>query len=243
MSHGAQRSFFREIYKANRLAARGSTVLEVGSYDVNGSIRSVFEVSDYLGIDLVEGPGVDVVGDLRKLDFNSKKFDFVLSSEALEHDSNWIETVLAMIKLVAPGGLVGISCATKGRPEHGTLRTRPSDSPGTSSVMDSTYYKNISINEFCGSIRPDDFFSEHLIMENKRSFDLYFVGISKGGDIGFRLPEISNLLTLTKEVPTLYFLGHLPLRLVAMLTTETSFQRIAVRYEQILRRVRAIMQS
>jgi hypothetical protein len=80
-------------------------------------------------------------------------------------------------------------------------------------------------------------------MENKRSFDLYFVGIAKGGDIGFRLPEISNLLTLTKEVPTLYFLGHLPLRLIAMLTTETNFQRIAVRYEQILRRVRTIMQS
>ena len=89
MSHEAQISFFREIYKANRLAARGSTVLEVGSYDVNGSIRSVFEVSDYLGIDLVEGPGVDVVGDLRKLDFNSKKFDFVLSSEPTRSGTIW----------------------------------------------------------------------------------------------------------------------------------------------------------
>jgi SAM-dependent methyltransferase len=243
MSHEAQISFFREIYKANNLAARGSTVLEVGSYDVNWSIRSVFEVSDYLGIDLVEGPGVDVVGDLRNLDFNSKKFDFVLSSEALEHDSNWVETVLAMIKLVVPGGLVGISCASKGRPEHGTLRTRPSDSPGTSSVMDSSYYKNISINEFRRWIRLDEYFSEHLILENKRSFDLYFVGISKGGDIGFRLPEPSNLLILNKEVPTMYFLGHLPLRLVSMLTNETNFQRIAVRYERILRKVRLFIQS
>lgn len=39
-----------------------SRVLEVGSHDVYGTIRSCFgSVGDYVGIDLSPGPGVDLV--------------------------------------------------------------------------------------------------------------------------------------------------------------------------------------
>lgn len=38
-------------------------VLEVGSLDINGSIRTFFHDCDYIGLDVSEGNGVDVVSD------------------------------------------------------------------------------------------------------------------------------------------------------------------------------------
>jgi hypothetical protein len=42
-------------------------VLEVGSLDINGSVRPLFTDCDYMGIDLGDGPGVDQVINI--LDF------------------------------------------------------------------------------------------------------------------------------------------------------------------------------
>ena len=39
-------------------------VLEVGSYDVNGSIRGFFQNSNYTGVDMCAGPGVWTSPDL-----------------------------------------------------------------------------------------------------------------------------------------------------------------------------------
>ena len=47
-----------------REEVRGKRVIDVGSYDENGSVRYVFEFLDpaeYVGIDIVEGPGVDMI--------------------------------------------------------------------------------------------------------------------------------------------------------------------------------------
>lgn len=40
----------------------GLRILEIGSYDVNGSVRKFFPESVYTGVDLCAGPGVDLVG-------------------------------------------------------------------------------------------------------------------------------------------------------------------------------------
>ena len=37
------------------------SVLECGSYNVNGSVRDLFAVREYIGLDWRPGPGVDVV--------------------------------------------------------------------------------------------------------------------------------------------------------------------------------------
>ena len=40
-------------------------VLEIGSLDINGSVRPLFEDAEYyLGIDMQEGPGVDLVAKM-----------------------------------------------------------------------------------------------------------------------------------------------------------------------------------
>ena len=63
MSHPEQVGFFKAVIDANRTFLEDASVLEIGSYDVNGTVRKLFAAAGhYVGVDLVEGPGVDVVG-------------------------------------------------------------------------------------------------------------------------------------------------------------------------------------
>ncbi len=68
------RAFF-ELY-----GAPGCRILDVGSYDVNGTLRPAApEGASYTGIDLSAGPGVDLVlKDPRSYPFPADSFDLVL---------------------------------------------------------------------------------------------------------------------------------------------------------------------
>ena len=125
MSHPEQLAFLDAVARANRQLVEGSRVLEIGSYDVNGSVRTLFATStDYVGVDLSEGPGVDVVSFGHELALPDDAFDLAVSAECFEHDPHWAETFANMVRLTRPGGMVVFTCATRGRPEHGTRRTR-----------------------------------------------------------------------------------------------------------------------
>jgi len=166
----------------------GKKVLEIGSYDVNGSIRRSFPGSDYTGVDLVEGPGVDVICHGDKVDFPNGSFDATASCECFEHNPNWVQTFLNMYRMTRPGGAVLITCASIGRLEHGTERTLVSDSPGTQAIG-WNYYHNLSERDFRKRFDIDRLFSKYLFAYNPHSRDLYFVGLKEGGDIGLNLPK------------------------------------------------------
>lgn len=87
----------------------GRRVLEVGSMDVNGSLRAHVEALgplDYVGTDLRPGPGVDVVCDVRALveRFGEGCADIVISTEMLEHAEDWRAAILAMKGVLVTGG-------------------------------------------------------------------------------------------------------------------------------------------
>lgn len=92
-------------------------VLDVGSRDINGSVREFFsEVpmtppGEFVGIDFIDGPGVDVVMNAHDLlgHFKPNSFDLVTCCETLEHDDNFWVTVENMRQLVRPGGWLFIS--------------------------------------------------------------------------------------------------------------------------------------
>jgi hypothetical protein len=97
-------------------------VLEVGSYNVNGTIRDVFEPDalSYLGVDLAAGPGVDLVLDAHDLGFHfpPESFNTVLCCECLEHDlTPWV-TVAHLRALLKPGGHLLVTTPTFGFPLH-----------------------------------------------------------------------------------------------------------------------------
>jgi SAM-dependent methyltransferase len=98
-------------------------ILEVGSYDENGSPREVFaEVGSYWGIDMREGRGVDEVMHAYKLGWTEEVFDLVICTEMLEHDRTpWI-SVQEMGRVLKRGGHLLLTArgfdAYTGYPEH-----------------------------------------------------------------------------------------------------------------------------
>ncbi len=98
-------------------------VLDVGSRDVNGSMREVFAdlASSYVGVDIEAGPGVDVVGDVVDLGevVGWNAFDLVVSTEMIEHCEPWRDAVSAMVASVRVGGYVLITTRSPGFALHG----------------------------------------------------------------------------------------------------------------------------
>ena len=153
-------------------------VLEVGSLNINGSIRMFFSECEYLGIDVGAGPGVDLVCEGQKLDHPNETYDTVGSCECFEHNPYWVETFNNMYRMTKPNGLVFMSCATTGRAEHGTTRTSPQDSPLTTG-KGGDYYKNLTKQDFRKNFDMDSMFSEYEFIVGAPHQDLYFYGIKR----------------------------------------------------------------
>lgn len=102
------------------LDAGRARVLDVGSNDVNGSYRQLFEGCDveYVGVDMAEGRGVDVVlSDPYQLPFEAGSLDFVLCGQMLEHcEFPWL-SVREMMRVLRPSGLLFL-IAPSGGPIH-----------------------------------------------------------------------------------------------------------------------------
>jgi len=101
---------------------KGKRILEVGSYDVNGSLRyllSMLEPKEYTGSDIMAGPGVDLVCPAHSLmeHFGKESFDLVVSTSTLEHIREW-KTALSNIKNVCKSGGYMIVTAPSRWPFH-----------------------------------------------------------------------------------------------------------------------------
>ncbi len=81
----------------------GRHTLEVGSYDVNGSVRHHFQ-GCYTGLDIVPGPGVDVVYDGLSIPFDRGTFPVVVSTEMLEHCRSFWQVCAEMVRVLAYQG-------------------------------------------------------------------------------------------------------------------------------------------
>lgn len=173
MSHPAQHEYIAQIKQTFPTYFSQTRVVEIGSLDINGSVRPYFDnPAEYIGCDLGPGPGVDVVCAGHKLDYPNDSFDIAISCECFEHDQHWALTFQKMIDLVRPGGLVVFTCATEGRAEHGTHQARPNEAPFTND-----YYKNLAATDFQNKFDLPSLFYECQFLVNPQSHDLYFWGL------------------------------------------------------------------
>lgn len=179
MAHPEQAEFFSSVRAHYPASFDGARVLEVGSLDINGSVRELFSNCCYTGADLQLGPGVDLACQGQLLEFPSGHFDTTISAECLEHNPFWRETVANMLRMTRPGGLLLISCATTGRFEHGTARTNPDASPFTSAEK-WEYYQNLTLADIEASLNLAGWLSDWRGWVNFVSRDLYFVGLRRG---------------------------------------------------------------
>ena len=168
-------------------------VVEIGSLDINGSVRSFFKPTTYTGVDVAAGPGVDEVCQGQLVGHPSGSFDVAISCECMEHNPFWIETVANMFRLTKAGGLVIVSCATTGRAEHGTSRTSDSDSPLSISIG-WEYYRNISIAEFKRSFNLDYWCEDYILLQNWHNCDLYFVGVKRSDQSASAIEPLRDAL-------------------------------------------------
>ncbi len=93
-------------------------VLDIGSFDVNGSPRLLFAAAPaYVGIDERDGPGVDVAQAAK--DYTPDElFDVVVTCETLEH-AEPSEVIDCAWRSLNPGGLLILTAAGPDRAPHG----------------------------------------------------------------------------------------------------------------------------
>jgi SAM-dependent methyltransferase len=245
MSHPEQLGYIRLMRKL--VCPSAKKILEIGSYNVNeinGGIRAIFSDCDYTGVDLISGPGVDIVASGSEVDMPTDSFDVTLSSECFEHNPFWRETFANMYRMTSPGGVVIMTCATTGRVEHGTARSAQAElSPGTTSVG-WNYYSNLTQSDFDAAFNINSMFSEYGFYTARTSHDLYFFGVKIGGEhppldfaaINRGIAELAalrpkGLKSLARNV------ARAPLGLLSSVFPEPIFQNLAVPYSKAVYRL------
>lgn len=122
-------------------------MIEIGSLDINGTVRPLFDGSEYVGLDMQKGPGVDWVGDA--VDFKpEKKANYVVCCETLEHAPNWRELVKKGIEWLDEDGVFLITCAGPGRKPHSAV-------DGSYNVRDFEHYENVGPRELTEALMPE----------------------------------------------------------------------------------------
>ncbi len=97
-------------------------VLDVGSFDVNGSVRKILKgkYKEIIGIDMRKGEGVDIVMNAHDIDKKWPKptFDLITCVETLEHDDKFWITVEQMRRAIKPGGWMLIAAPSLAAGKH-----------------------------------------------------------------------------------------------------------------------------
>lgn len=172
MAHHEQQEYCKSVKNKFPHLFTGS-VLDVGSMDINGNNRYLFDNFEYTGIDIGHGRNVDLVspGNLFR---SEKEFDVIISTECFEHDKFWVATIFNTWIYLKVGGLYLFTCAADGRPEHGTSRTDCWSSPFTND-----YYMNLNEELVRKNLPITKMFSDFEFKVNNNPCDLYFWGIKK----------------------------------------------------------------
>lgn len=93
------------------------SILDIGSYDVNGSYKQFFARDGwrYVGVDLAPGPNVDIVlSSPYRLPVSSYSVDVIVSGQAFEHIEYFWLTWLEMARVLKPGGFIFLLAPSRG---------------------------------------------------------------------------------------------------------------------------------
>lgn len=101
----------------------GKRVIEIGSKDINGSLRQYIEklgCIQYIGIDIESGKGVDIICNAEDLieKFGKESFDIVISTELLEHVKDWKKVINNIKDICKNDGIILITTRSKGFGYH-----------------------------------------------------------------------------------------------------------------------------
>ena len=107
---------FYEKYCKDNIESK--TVLDVGSFDVNGTMKPIFKnCRTYVGLDQSEGKNVDIVSSSHSMPFVDESFDIIISSSCFEHDPMFWVTFQEMCRIIKTDGYIYIQAPSSG-PYH-----------------------------------------------------------------------------------------------------------------------------
>lgn len=96
-----------------------AAVLEIGSYNVNGTARDYFKkAARYVGVDQEAGPCVDVVTKATETTFVEEEFDTLVYLSVFEHDPLWSQGFVHNLKWLRQGGLIILGWGAEGNLRH-----------------------------------------------------------------------------------------------------------------------------
>jgi hypothetical protein len=172
--HTEQKEFCQYVKILHPEYFKDCKVLDVGSLDINGNNQYLFENCQYTGIDVAPGNNVHVVSKGHEYNAPDGYYDTIISTECFEHDMYYKDTITNIIRMLRNDGMFLFTCASTGRPEHGTRRTSPSDAPLLTGDW-ADYYKNLTTNDIVNI--PSVNLLTTQIFYNEQTHDLYFYGI------------------------------------------------------------------
>jgi hypothetical protein len=195
MAHKQQAGFCQYVKERFPLYFKHSNVLDVGSLDINGNNKYLFEDCNYFGIDRIEGKNVDLALSVSKY-YQSHTwicYNTIICNEVFEHDPEFEDSIKAIVRLLKPGGLFLMSCATANRAVHNT-------EPGG-------FYKNRFKEDFLAIEEFREAFGVFEWKENRCPDDLYFWGIKTGNSI--KKPIVESIKPNLKIAIALPSLGEI----------------------------------
>lgn len=128
-----------------RHAAPADRVLELGSRNINGSVRGLFaHAATYVGVDPIDGPDVDIVGDGATIEVLLGSFDVVVCTEVLEHVDDTIAAgiIANAHRHLVSGGRFVMTCAGPGRGAHSAIDEQP--------IRPWEFYRNVDAELLAG---------------------------------------------------------------------------------------------
>jgi len=189
MAHKEQINYVNSIKEKLPQYFINQHVLGIGTFNVCGTENSFFEKCNYLGLDLGPGPGVDIICPAQDYDAPDNTYDVIISCECFEHNPFYKETIQNAVRMLKSGGLFLFTCATTGRPVHGTKyleeesKQKFKDWKTMPNVLkenwDNDYYKNLTESDIRECIDIDSIFSDYKFDVETNHCDLYFYGIKK----------------------------------------------------------------
>ena len=113
-----------KVFRDKYLSRREDTelrILDLGSMEIGGSYRSIFDEEkwEYTGMDLLPGKNVDIVlsDPYNWLEIESNSIDVFISGQTFEHIEYFWRTMLEIARVLKPGALCCIIAPSSG-PEH-----------------------------------------------------------------------------------------------------------------------------
>lgn len=185
MAHNEQQEFCKKISNLFPTHFINKKVLDVGSLDVNGTNRDLFIDCNYIGLDLGEGPNVDISCMCHEYDAPNDYFDTIICTNMFEHDMFYQKSIINIIRMLKPGGAFIFTCPSLDFPEHGTKR---SDNGISAPLLEqrsinwADYYKNLTDEDIHIIKGFDEAFPDGLFeyRNDPGAQEIYFYGV-KGG--------------------------------------------------------------